>query len=206
MSEKSPTPSAESGEKESAEARRLRRRIEGLVPNVLKKTVNMAGETAHFTEDVLRSVVGDLKLPKEAVTYLLALADNTKKEVVRVAAREVREFLESANLADELTRILTSMSFEIRTEVRFVPNDASISKAKVSSEVRVKSDGSAEEPARSEGGAGATLLSATGLGEVVDEVVRQGALEVLDILRRRKDAEVEESAEDDERGATETEG
>ena len=41
-----------------------------------------------------------------------------------MVAREVREVLERTNFADELTRALTAVSFEIRTSVRFVPNDA----------------------------------------------------------------------------------
>jgi hypothetical protein len=39
-------------------------------------------------------------------------------------AKEVRDVLEHTELADVLTNVLTRLSFEIRTEIRFVPNDA----------------------------------------------------------------------------------
>jgi hypothetical protein len=39
-------------------------------------------------------------------------------------AGEVRDFLEATDLASEIKAALTSLSFEIRTEVRFIPNDA----------------------------------------------------------------------------------
>ena len=32
--------------------------------------------------------------------------------------------MEHTNLADELAKMLTTLSFEIKTEVRFIPNDA----------------------------------------------------------------------------------
>ena len=44
--------------------------------------------------------------------------------MLRIVAREVRDFLEATDLAGELKAALTSLSFEIRTEVRFIPNDA----------------------------------------------------------------------------------
>jgi hypothetical protein len=65
-----------------------------------------------------------VELPKEVAGYVLSQVDDTKNAMVRVVAREVREFLQAADLAKELQRALTSLSFEIRTEIRFVPNDA----------------------------------------------------------------------------------
>jgi hypothetical protein len=55
---------------------------------------------------------------------LLGQLDETKAGVYRVVAKEVRDFLEHTNLADELAKMLTTLSFEIKTEVRFIPNDA----------------------------------------------------------------------------------
>jgi hypothetical protein len=72
----------------------------------------------------VRKVARDLKLPKEALAAVLSQLDETKSGLYRVVAREVREVLERTNFADELTRALTALSFEIRTSVRFVPNDA----------------------------------------------------------------------------------
>ena len=118
----------------------LRNRLESLLPNVLRKTVSTGVGARQMTEDVVRGAIGDLKLPKEAVTYLVDLADNTKKEVVRVAAREFREFLESARFNEEMARILTQLSFEIKTEIRFVPNDDRL-RPRVESSAKVRNRG-----------------------------------------------------------------
>jgi hypothetical protein len=63
-------------------------------------------------------------VPKEVAGFVFSQIDDTKNAMVRVVAREVREFLEAADIAKELHRALTSLSFEIKTEIRFIPNDA----------------------------------------------------------------------------------
>jgi hypothetical protein len=159
----------------------LRRRIEGFIPSVIKRTVSHGVGAAQITEDVLRSVVGEMKLPKEAVGYIVEVADNTRREVVRVAAREFREFLESANLTEEMVRLLTAVSFEVRTEIRFVPNDQRL-KPTVKSHVQVKGD-TADAEAHA-----AQPIRDSGLVEVIDDIFRAGAAEVADLLigRRRR--------------------
>jgi hypothetical protein len=100
----------------------LRDRLEALVPELVKRTF-AAGMGAVFnTEEGIRKLARDISLPKDVANYLASTAGNTKDEVVRIVAREVREFLERMNLADEITKLLTTLSFEIKTEIRFIPN------------------------------------------------------------------------------------
>lgn len=162
---------------ESAEdATRLRERLESLIPEGLFKRVTSTGEVgAAIGGEVLRSVVGELKLPREAVGYILSQADSTKKEVVRVAAKEFREFLETANVGDEVAKVLTRLSFEIKTEIRFVPNDSAFKPA-VSSRVRV-----VESPDAESSKAGDSVVSG-----VLEEVIRAGAQEFADRLLGRR--------------------
>lgn len=105
-----------------------RKRLERILPEVLKRAIEKGLETGIGTltnsRDALQGVVGKVELPKEVANYVLSQVDETKSAMVRVVAREVRDFLEAADLATELQRALTSLSFEIRTEIRFIPNDA----------------------------------------------------------------------------------
>lgn len=105
-----------------------RKRLERILPELLKRAIEKGLETGigHLTHsgEALRGVVNKVELPKEVAGYVLSQVDDTKNVMVRVVAREVREFLEAADLAKELQRALTSLSFEIRTEIRFIPNDA----------------------------------------------------------------------------------
>jgi hypothetical protein len=107
---------------EEREESGLRDKLEALVPELVKRTF-AAGMGAVFnTEEGIRKLARDISLPKDVANYLANTAGNTKDEVVRIVAREVREFLERMNLAEEVAKLLTTLSFEIKTEIRFIPN------------------------------------------------------------------------------------
>jgi hypothetical protein len=129
-----------------------RNRFENILPGLIRRgiekgieagvhTFERSLETGRGTTDAVRGVFSEVKLPRDvanAVGRALTEAklprdiasavfnqfDETKNDILRIVAREVRDFLEATDLADELKAALTSLSFEIRTEVRFIPNDA----------------------------------------------------------------------------------
>jgi len=115
----------EAPEGEKPEERR--RAFDRAIPDILKRAVERAVETGvgklTETPDNLRSFVGDMKLPKEVLNYLYHQIDDTKNGLYRVVAKEIRDVLEHTQFADELTKVLTKLSFEIKTEIRFVPNE-----------------------------------------------------------------------------------
>jgi hypothetical protein len=105
-----------------------RERARHLVERVIKEGVKRAVEKGveQFTEgpETVRQYLHDLKMPKEVASFVFAQADETKTGLYRVVAKEMRDFLEHTNLAEEITRALTTLSFEIKTEIRFIPNDS----------------------------------------------------------------------------------
>lgn len=126
---------------------RFERRLPNLIRRGIEKSIE-AGlytfeksmETGRETTDAVREVFSDVKipdvasavgkalteakLPREIAGAVLGQLDETKNDVVRIIAREVRDFLDATDLAGEIKAALTSLSFEVRTEVRFIPNDA----------------------------------------------------------------------------------
>lgn len=95
----------------------------------------------------VRNLVSDLKLPKEALSVLLSQLDETKNGLYRAVAREVRDFLEQTNFAEELAKVLTTLSFEVKTEVRFIPNDQRLrATPDVRTKVSVKRDRPSQPP------------------------------------------------------------
>lgn len=114
------------GEREDKEPRRL---FERAVPEMVKRLVERAVESGverlQEGPENLRNFVGEMKLPKELITYLYGQIDETKTGLYRVVAKEIRDVLEHTQFADELAKMLTKLSFEIKTEIRFVPNSAS---------------------------------------------------------------------------------
>lgn len=109
----------------------------GLVPEIVRK-VAVAGLGALFmTEEGIRSLAGQLKLPKDMMAFILSQAEKTKGEVERVVLEELRRFLQSEKLREELLSLLSGMTVEIKAQVRLVPE------AKASSR-----DGQAERPGK----------------------------------------------------------
>lgn len=110
-------------------------RLERLLPELIKRFVEGVDKFSEGKD--MRQRVSELKLPKEVLALLLAQLEESKNGLYRALAKELRDFLEQTNFADELTAALTKLTFEIRTEVRFVPNTASKSEG-VQPEVRAK--------------------------------------------------------------------
>jgi hypothetical protein len=98
----------------------LRQRLEALVPEIVKRTFAAGMGAVFSTEEGIRKLAKD-NLPA-AAGFVAATADGAKDKVLEVIARETREFLSTMNLTDEIAKILTTLSFEIKTEIRFIPN------------------------------------------------------------------------------------
>jgi len=133
-----------------------RRRLDSVIPELIKRAVEIGVEKAVEAPDNLKEFVGGMKLPREAANYLLAQVEETKNGLFRVVAKEVREFLEHTNLAGEMQKMLTTVQFEISTTIRFKPNDglstddkgrpqAGMPKPEVKADVTMKRSGRAIE-------------------------------------------------------------
>jgi len=97
------------------------RRLKGVIPELLKRAVELGVEKAVEAPEALKHLVADLRLPKEVAAYLLSQVEETKNGALRVVAKETRDFLEHTNLAHELQKMLTTLQFEINTTIRFRP-------------------------------------------------------------------------------------
>ncbi len=106
------------------ETERERSRVERILPEVIKRILEGGYERLQEAPENVREFVRELKLPKEVLALIFAQIDETKNGLYRVVAKEIRDFLEQTNLAEELSKVLTTLSFEVKTEVRFIPNDA----------------------------------------------------------------------------------
>lgn len=87
------------------------------VSDLFRKVIVSGVGALFMTEDGIRSMVKELKLPKEVIGAVLAQADRTKGEVVRVVGTEVRSFLESTRMREDLLDLVTQLRFEVKAEV-----------------------------------------------------------------------------------------
>jgi hypothetical protein len=90
----------------------------------LARRALMTGIGAVFmSEETLRGQLSEMKLPKEAMHYVVAQADKTKKEIVTAIARETREFLSKLEVDKVLARALVGTTVEIQTRIRVLPKE-----------------------------------------------------------------------------------
>ena len=102
------------------------RAARGFIPDIVRRTFYAGLGAVFTTEEGIRKIASDLKLPKDVANYLIQQAASSKDELFRVVGKELRGFLETVNISGELQKLLTSLSFEIKTEIRFIPNDEAV--------------------------------------------------------------------------------
>lgn len=130
------------------EHERARRRLESVIPDLIKKAVIGGVERGYESAESLRNFISEQKLPKEIVNALFSQIDETKNGLFRVVAKEIRNFLEAVDWQRELQKLLTTVSFEIKTEIRFIPNDAApekLGRPEVKAGMKVKRNDHEEE-------------------------------------------------------------
>ena len=116
----------------------FRTRLQGAIPDALKRAFYAGIGAVFTTEEGVRKMVSDFSLPKDVASYLITQAQGTKNELFRVVASELRGWLEKIDIQRELTRMLTMVSVEVKTEIRFIPNDQALVKPDIKRKVSVK--------------------------------------------------------------------
>jgi hypothetical protein len=102
----------------------------GFVPEFVRRMA-VAGLGALFmTEEGIRNLAGQLKLPKEALGFILGQAEKTKDEVTRAITEELRRFLQSDKLRDEFLKLMSGMTVEVKAQIRLVPSEKEEKEAK----------------------------------------------------------------------------
>jgi hypothetical protein len=94
----------------------------GFVPEFVRRIALASLGAVFMSEEGIRRLASQLKLPKEALGFLLQQADHAKGEVGRVVTEELRKLLQSDRLRDEMLKLIANMTIEIRAEVKLVPD------------------------------------------------------------------------------------
>jgi len=94
----------------------------GFVPDFVRRMAWAGLGAVFMSEEGIRRLAGQLKLPKEALGFLLSQADKTKDELGRIVGEEVRKLLQSDRLRDEFLKMIAGMTIEVRAEVKLVPD------------------------------------------------------------------------------------
>ena len=74
-------------------------------------------------ENTMGSVQSSGSVPREALEYLLQKGDRGRRELFRIVAGEVGDFLRHVDVAGEVVKVLTSVEVEFKANLRFKPAD-----------------------------------------------------------------------------------
>jgi hypothetical protein len=123
---------------EKREEENLRARLQGVIPDVVKRTFAAGLGAVFASEEGIRKMVSDFHLPKDVANFVVTQAQGTKDELFRIVAEELRKWLDRVDVQRELTRLMTMVSVEVKTEIRFIPNDQALVKPEVKRKVSLK--------------------------------------------------------------------
>jgi len=77
-------------------------------------------------------------LVRRAVSAGVGAAKASKEDILRVAANEMKSWLDRLDLQNDLVQVLSKMTIELRTEIRFRKNDEGKVVPEVVNDVKVK--------------------------------------------------------------------
>jgi hypothetical protein len=117
------------------------KKLSGLVPDIVRRAVLTGVGALFMTEEGIRNLVGDMKLPKDAIGFLLSQAEKTRTEVARVVTQEVRRFLESETLRREIWKVLTGVTLEVTASIQLKQGGEPGFKAKIKAKKKEPEEG-----------------------------------------------------------------
>ena len=108
---------------------------------LLKKLITAGIGAAFMTEENIRSYVSELKLPKEALNYLLQGASKSKSELMDRVANEVLRIISKIDFISEASKFVEEHKFKITAEVEVIkktPSENPPSAKSVESSTEIK--------------------------------------------------------------------
>jgi len=125
--------------------------MDGILPDIVKRLFVAGIGAVAVSEEGLRRLATEFSLPKDVAVFMMSQVQTTKSELFRIIATEIRDFLEHVNLAGELQRVLTSLTFEIKMQVRLRPSEDDGVRPQVKGGVKVFKNGKHLEQTEDDG-------------------------------------------------------
>ncbi len=92
----------------------------GVIGESLKKLFAAGISAAFMTEEHIRSYLGDIKLPKDALGAVIGSAMKSKEEFMNKISTEVVKILSKIDFVKEASRFVEEHKFKISAEVEVV--------------------------------------------------------------------------------------
>ncbi len=104
--------------------KRLGDRLDGIVPDSVKKAIYTSLGAVFMTEDNVRRALADIKVPTDAVSYFISQSNKTKEELFQAIAKEVATtLLKDREPAELLQKALEGLNVRMSVDIEFKPKD-----------------------------------------------------------------------------------
>ncbi len=95
----------------------IRKTLDSFLPDLVKRALFLGAGMLFMTEEGVRKVLGEINLPREAVSYVIKQSDKSKKEFFAIFQRELNRFLSRVDVARLSKEVLDGISVEINAKV-----------------------------------------------------------------------------------------
>ena len=120
---------------------------DGGISDTIKRALSTGVRTFLKSEENIRNLAGDI-WNSDKVEAVGTVITNFREEIVTVFGREFVTYLDRMNLTDEAVKVLTAISLELKTEIRFIPNEERLVTPEVKASVKVKGRDKKKKEAR----------------------------------------------------------
>lgn len=107
----------------------------GAITEAAKRLLAFGVSAAFVTEETLKQLVRDLKLPREVIQGLLKGAGKSKQEMLDKISTEVVRMISKIDFVKEASRFVETHKFQITAEVNVIRKDTGEREFVVSSKV-----------------------------------------------------------------------
>lgn len=97
--------------------------LKSQISETMKKVILTGVGTIFLTEETIRNVLGDVKLPKELWAGFMDNAQKTKQEFLNAFAKEVGNVLSHVDLSAEARKFFEGQKMKVTIEVSFDKKD-----------------------------------------------------------------------------------
>lgn len=90
------------------------------ITDLVRKLIGAGFGAAFMTEEHIRNYINDMKLPKEAVNFLLQGAAKSKEELVHRVGTEVIKIINRIDFVKEASRFVEEHKFKVSAEIEVI--------------------------------------------------------------------------------------
>jgi len=95
----------------------IRKTLDSFLPEMVKRALFLGAGMLFMTEEGVRKVLGEINLPREAVSYVIKQSDKSKKEFFTIFQRELNRFLSRVDVTRLSKEVLDGISVEVQAKV-----------------------------------------------------------------------------------------